>query len=161
MTDQVTFRYEPKESDLAEVRSMLQGIGIFRAGEIDVAEELVQDRLTKGRASEYFFVFAESGSGLEGYACYGPITVTESSHDLYWIAVRHDVMRSGLGSLVFSEVLARAAASGGTRMFVETSNDPQFTPARKFYERHGFEHVCTVPDFYAHGDHKIIYARGL
>lgn len=161
MTKTMTLRYEPVESDVIDVRNILQSHGQFRAGEIAVAEELVLDRLEKKTRSEYFFVFAEADGKVEGFACYGPITVTVSSFDLYWIGVRLGADRSGLGGELLRETLRLSKEAGGTMMFVETSSDPLYIPARRFYQKHGFAHSCTVADFYAPGDDKLIYGMSL
>ena len=64
-----------------------ESTGVFSPGEIQIAVELADERLAKGEASGYYFVFAEEDGQVRGYACYGPIALTVGSYDLYWIAV--------------------------------------------------------------------------
>src|SRR5688572_27065775 len=80
-------RHEITSEDRDAVRRIVEGTGFFRADEVDIAVELVDERLARGAASGYHFVFAELGEVLAGYVCYGPTACTESSYDLYWIAV--------------------------------------------------------------------------
>src|SRR3990170_399804 len=72
---------------VGRVRSLVAGTGFFNAAEVEVAADLVTERLTKGIRSGYHFVLAERGSTLVAYACYGPIEGTQGSFELYWIAV--------------------------------------------------------------------------
>src|SRR3546814_21022110 len=80
---------------------------MFSAEEIAIAEELVQERVAKGRASGYEFVLLEENGSLLGYACYGPIPGSVTSHDLYWIAVHPARQGRGFGH----RILARPAAA--------------------------------------------------
>jgi len=149
------FRSEPIEQDLASVDQLLTENGIFRRREVLVAIELVQDRLAKGKDSEYRFVFADSESTLAGFVCYGEIT------DLYWIAIRNDCKGTGLGKELLLRAEQDALNSGARAMFIETSSRTDYAPAQRFYEKNGYSSTCTVHDFYDRGDHKIILSKTL
>lgn len=155
------FRSEPVEGDIEAVRSVLDGNGIFRPRETGVAVELVQDRIAKGPRSEYRFILADSESGLAGFVCYGEISVTVGSYDLYWIAVRNDCRGQGLGKELLLRAEQDAAGSGARAMFIETSSRADYGPAQHFYEKSGYVNACIVHDFYNTGDHKIIYCKNL
>lgn len=158
-----TMRTEPTTRDAAEVRALVEATGFFSKDEADVAEELVTERLTKGLASGYHFLFADgpedggAGGRLEGYACYGPAPCTVGSFDLYWIAVHPGAQGKGLGRVLFHAVAEAAAAQGGRILFAETSSREQYAPTRRFYERCGCTVRALVRDFYDAGDDKVIY----
>ena len=60
MTEQpIVFRCDVRSDDRESVRRMVGSTGVFSPVEIDVAEELVDDRLERGLQSDYHFVFAE------------------------------------------------------------------------------------------------------
>jgi hypothetical protein len=44
-------------------------------------------------------------------------------------------------------------------LVVETSSRADYAPTRKFYEVRGYVASATVTDFYAPGDHRVIYAK--
>jgi ribosomal protein S18 acetylase RimI-like enzyme len=168
----VTFRDEPRASDAAAVREIVASTGFFHGFEIDVAVELIEDRLKGGLASEYYFVFADDQGGRTiGYACFGPIACTVGSFDLYWIAVHDSLRGRGLGAALLSQAERLMAAGlpgpGETRLppvrrvYIETSARPQYEPTRAFYRRCGYAEEARLADFYAPGDDKLIYARGL
>ena len=162
MSEAISLRYEPCKHDLDGVEQILRVWGQFRPAEIAVARELVIDRLEKGQRSEYRFIFAErNDKHMVGFACYGPIAVTVSSFDLYWIAVEKEAVGTGIGTKIMEELLRLVSSEGGTKIFAETSSVPSYAQARSFYHRHGFEQICTVPDFYAPGDDKLVFGRSL
>jgi GNAT superfamily N-acetyltransferase len=147
--------------DLERVRELLTATGYFYTAEVKVALELLEDRIEYGAESEYFFLFAEERGRLAGYTCYGPISCTASSFDLFWIAVRPDLQGRGLGRLLLEESERLAAAAGATRIYAETSTRPLYDSTRAFYERCGYALGSVLEDFYAPGDGKATYVKVL
>jgi D-alanine-D-alanine ligase len=156
-----TFRYEVGPADREAVQAIVASTGFFNPAEVAVAVELVDERLAKGPASGYHFVFAERAGQVEGYACYGHIAGTAASYDLYWIAVDASSRRGGLGRLLLSESELLIHEAGGRRIYIETSNRPQYVPTRAFYERCGYQLDALLKDFYGPGDDKAIFVRAL
>ena len=93
----ITLRYDVREEDVVTVREIVESTGFFYPHEVDVAVELVEERLRKGEVSGYFFAFAELDGRTVGYSCYGPIACTASSFDIFWIAIHSDAQRHGMG----------------------------------------------------------------
>ncbi len=154
-----SFRYEVTPADREAVRAIVESTGFFNAGEVAVAVELVDERLAKGTASGYYFVFAEREGRTLGYASYGPIAGTVASFDLYWIAVDVSVQREGLGKRLMAESERLIAEAGGSRIYVETSTRDQYHPTRAFYERCGYRLEAVIEHFYAPGDGKAICVK--
>jgi ribosomal protein S18 acetylase RimI-like enzyme len=157
----LTFRDEPRAEDLHPLRGMVAATGFFSAAELAVALELVEDRLTKGVASDYRFVLAASGGELVGYTCFGPVAATVASWDLYWIVVDPAAQGRGWGRALLAESERRMALGGGHRVYVETSSRAQYAPTRAFYERCGYRQEALLADFYAPGDGKVIFVKEL
>lgn len=147
--------------DPAAVRGLVETTGYFSAAEADVAEELVHERLSRGLDSGYHFIFAELDGRLAGYACYGPVPLTASSYDLYWIVVSPQFQGQGLGRILLQETERWARQAGGTRLYADTSGRAQYASTRAFYERVGFRQETLLEDFYAPGDAKAIYSKRL
>jgi len=161
MTQGITFRYDVLPGDVEAVRSLVARTGFFREDEVAVAAELVSERLHRGEESGYYFVMAEEGGQLLGYVSYGPIACTVSSFDLYWIAVEPCLQGKGLGKRLLHEAERLIQKMGGNRIYVETSNKPQYESTRTFYERCGYETASVLEDFYAPGDSKVTYLKVL
>jgi len=157
----ITFRYEVSPADVETVREIVGSTGFFNPTEIEIAVELVAERLELGDASGYFFVFAERAGQVLGYTSYGPIAGTAGSFDLYWIAIHRNHQGRRLGRVIMEETERRIRASGGLRVYAETSGRPQYEPTRVFYERLGFFREAHLKDFYAPGDDKVFYVKVL
>jgi ribosomal protein S18 acetylase RimI-like enzyme len=156
---QPAFRYEVTPADRESVRRIVESTGFFQPAEIDVAIELVDEHLAKGLASGYYFIFAELNGQTIGYACYGPIACAVGSYDLFWIAVDKPQQRCGWGQTLIAEAERRVREAGGRRVYVETSNRPQYAATRTFYERVGYRQEAVLPEFYGVGDDKVIYVK--
>ena len=158
------WRLTLQEGDATAVHALVAETGFFSESEQQVAVELVEETLSRGAASGYHFVLADDPDDpgqLLGYTCYGPIPATESSYDLYWIAVAPGQQRKGLGGELLRETERLALQQGARRMFVDTSGREQYSPTRRFYERMGYRVEARLEDFYAPGDDKLIFAKSL
>jgi len=161
MTGEPTYRTIVRPADRAWVRDIVTSSNFFSSEEIDVAVELVDEYLRSGEASGYHFLFADFAERVAGYTCFGPVPCTQSSYDLYWIAVHEDFRGQGLGLHLMQRTESLIAARGGKRVYIETSSRPQYDPTRGFYLRCRYRQAALLPDFYADGDGKLIYERRL
>ena len=150
---------QPGDGD--SVRAIVASSGFFTPEEIRIAVELVEERLNKGPASGYSFLFAEQAREVLGYTCFGPIAGTRSSFDLYWIAVRQERRGAGLGRELLARSEEAIARMGGVRVYVETSARLLYAPTREFYTSCGYRQEALLTDFYAPGDSKLIYVKVL
>lgn len=152
-------RYEVMETDPVTIREIVESTKFFYPAEVDVAVELVEERLRKGDASGYDFAFAELDGHTVGYSCYGPIACTTNSFDIYWLAIHCDAQRHGLGKWLMSATEQRIFDRGGERIYVETSGRDHYLPTRKFYDRCGYQKAAELPEFYGPQDSKVIYVK--
>ncbi len=157
----LSFRHELRADDREVVRAIVASTGFFHAPEVEVAVELVDERLAKGPASGYHFVFAEEDGVPLGYACYGPIACTAASYDLFWIAVEQSKRGQGLGRVLLEQAEKQIRAMGGHRVYIETSNRDLYLPTRRFYERCDYALEAVLQDFYGPGDGKAIFVKAL
>lgn len=157
--ESIEYRQTVEPADAGRVRRMVGSSGFFNAEEIEMAVELVDERLEKGDNSGYFFIFAEMNRRTLGYSCYGPISGTQCSFDLFWIVVENEYRgkKIGKGLLVKSEEAIHTM--NGRRIYVETSSRELYAPTRKFYVNNGYRLEATLADFYAPGDSKNIYIK--
>jgi ribosomal protein S18 acetylase RimI-like enzyme len=153
------FRRMAGPLDAGAVEALVRATGVFSAAEVAIARELVEERMARGVASGYEFLFVEDEAGLLGYACWGLIPCTERSFDLYWIAVRPERQGGGVGRRILRAAEEEIARAGGVRIYVETSTRAAYDPTRAFYERCGYARAATFDDFYAPGDGKAVYLK--
>lgn len=157
----LTLRYEVRADDVAVVRDIVESTGFFHPPEVDVAVELVDERLQKGDASGYFFALVEQDGRPIAYSCYGPIACTANSFDVYWIAVHRDAQKRGIGQWLMTLTESLIRVRNGRRIYVETSGRPDYLPTRLFYDRCDYQVVAELPEFYGDGDSKVIYVKVL
>lgn len=158
---QITLRTDVCPADRQAVEEMVKSTEFFSAAEVGIAVELIDDRLAKGGASDYHFVFCDLDGQTVGYACYGLIACTVHSFDVYWIAVHRDFQRQSLGQLLMDASEERIAQMDGRRIYVETSGRSQYESTRRFYERCGYDVEAVFRDFYDVGDDKVVYVKVL
>jgi len=157
----LTFRTTPKETDSQHVKDITESTGFFYDFEVEVAVELVDDWLSDGDASGYYFVFADIDGQTVGYSCFGPIACTKSSHDLYWIVTHNDYRGKGIGKQLLEETYKHARAMGCTGLYAETSGREQYKPTQHFYDNNNFILEAILKDFYDIGDDKLVYVKKL
>ncbi|MFH1134801.1 MAG: GNAT family N-acetyltransferase [Pseudomonadota bacterium] len=156
------WRHEAYPGDRETVRRLCRTSEMFSPAEVDIAEELVREHLDKGAAaSGYFFLFAQDGPRVVGYACFGPIAGSLCSWDLYWIVVDKQVQGRGLGRKILNEVEKIILGAGRGRIYVETSSRPDYRLTRKFYEGAGYFQEAVIQRFYGPDDHKVIYVKAV
>jgi ribosomal protein S18 acetylase RimI-like enzyme len=155
------FREEVRPADREAVGRLVRATGFFSAEEADIAEELVMERLAKGDGSGYFFLFAEEGDRLIGYACFGPIPGSAHSYDLYWIAVDPGAQGQGIGRKLMAAAERIMAARGARLIYADTSSRSQYEPTRSFYLACGYRQEALLADFYAPADGKVIFVKPL
>jgi ribosomal protein S18 acetylase RimI-like enzyme len=156
-----TVRRGIEPADRAAVSRLLAGTGFFNPEELEVAMELVDDRLNLGEESHYRFLVAEHGGAVAGYACWGPIPGTAESADLYWIAVDPSCQGLGIGRALLREAEAWMAAAGRPRVYLETAGRAQYAPTRAFYLACGYHVAAELEDFYSPGDSRVTFLKVL
>ncbi|HDS05534.1 MAG TPA: GNAT family N-acetyltransferase [Deltaproteobacteria bacterium] len=157
----IIYRREIKKSDVTAIAEIVKSSGFFSAAELDIAIELAEEKLDLGEDSSYQFLFAEQTGFVIGYACWGFIPATTGSVDLYWIAMRENSRGQGLGKKLLLETEKIIRASGGLKIYIETSSREQYQPTRRFYEMRGYQQAAFLEDFYFPGDSKIIYLKNI
>ena len=155
----LTFREIPLEDDPEKVGTIVKETGFLSESEVEIAIELVRERLSKGAQSGYYFLFAEKEKKLIGYTCFGPVPGTLSSFDLYWIVIDKRFQGHGTGKLLETMTEDIIKKMGGLRIYAETSSKPLYEPTRAFYRNTGYDEAAYLDDFYAPCDGKIIFVK--
>jgi len=148
--------------DRPNILRLIEGTRTFNKMEIQVAAEVIDDVLRYPEKSDYYiFSAVDSSDSPNGYICFGPIPMTQDRYDLYWIAVDKMASRQGIGGELLEFMEANLLKKGAKRVYVDTSSTPPYKTARAFYEKHGYQIVCVLDDFYRKGDHKMIFMKEL
>jgi len=152
-------------ADRSGVFRILENAGNFTPEEVGTALELIDEWLGLGERSGYLTYVLESitegESEVYGYVCFGPTPLTESTFDLYWIAVDKSKHRGGVGKRLLKFAEDEIARRGGQLLLVETSSQETYGGTIQFYEKTGYELVGKIKDYYKIGDDKLIFLKKL
>ena len=159
MKQNVSFRTEVKTSDINAVENIVRSTGFFREDEIEVAVELIRERIGNGEISGYEFVFAEIDGVAVSYTCYGLIPCSLLSYDLYWIVTHNDYRGKGIGKMLMTKTESLIAAKKGKAVYVETSSKELYKPTCAFYESSKYVLKARFEDFYDYGDDKLVFVK--
>ena len=158
------FVVQPLEDhDLAAVERIVSEVAVFSPDEVETALELIDEWLAEGEASGYLtYVLKEGKAGdVRGYVCFGPTPLTESTWDLYWVAVDPATQGKGYGQKLLAFAEAEVKRRGGRLLLIETASQEAYGATVRFYERAGYELVSRIRDFYRAGDDKLTFAKTL
>lgn len=145
-------------SDRGQVERITRGVGLFRDDEIPVALEVFE--ATAAGTDTYEGIAAEADGVLVGWASWGLVPCTLWTFDLYWIVVDAACHGMGVGSRMLKE-MERRVAGRGRMICVETAGRTDYAATRGFYQRHGYQVVATIPDYYAAGDDQVTFVKRL
>ena len=155
----LTFRTTPEQRDITRVFEIVESTKFFYDHEVEIAVELVTERLAHGESTGYYFVFAEVDGVTAAYSCFGPITMSKTSFDLYWIATHKDFRGKGIGRKLLEETCKQAKKMGCSILIAETSGLEHYAPTRAFYISNKFDLEARLKDFYTMGDDKLFYTK--
>ncbi len=149
------------QADKPAIMQILRHTPEFKPAEVLVAEEVIDGYLGTPDHCGYFALVAELGSDIVGYICYGATPLTESTWDVYWMAVAPDRQGQGIGGILMETCVKNIREAGGKLAIIETSSIPEYERTRRFHYHHGFELIATIPDFYAPGDDMVLLQKRL
>lgn len=150
------------QEDRATIADLVVSVDNFNQAEIQCALELVDIYLNDKKQTDYRVVVAEDPvSGVQAYACYGPVPLTKGTYDLYWIATHPDSRGRGFGRALMAHVETKVLENRGRLLALETSSRESYERTVEFYHRLGFEETSRISDFYDVGDDKLIYVKKL
>lgn len=169
-----------KSEDREAIKNILIDTQIFNQEEIDCALELIDIYLNNPSQKDYLIASAiKQGHGsvknklspcplpvapsfeVVGYVCYGKAPLTNGTYDLYWIAVKSDYQKQGIGKNLLKYVEDEIVKFSGRILLAETSSRAVYEKTRQFYINNSFSEEARIKDFYSKGDDKIIYRKDM
>lgn len=147
-------------ADRPKIEALLKGLDAFTDAERAVALELVDTQLSHLDVDDYRFILAfGDGNTLAGYLCYGRTPMTAATYDLYWVATSPAFARQGVARGLVAAMDHQIKQEGGGTVRVETGTREGHGAAVRFYDATGYSRACAIPDFYAPGDHLLIFTK--
>ncbi|MBI3193944.1 MAG: GNAT family N-acetyltransferase [Ignavibacteriae bacterium] len=157
--EQVSVRKFQSE-DKPAIIEILRATNVFSDEEITIAIELMDEFIQNPNQQDYDVYTAVSEEGqVLGYYCVGPTPLTHGTFDLYWIAVKPDWHKQGVGSLLNRHCEELVKSLGGRLIVAETSSKPNYETTRRFYHLQGYLEVANIKDYYKPGDSLVIFGK--
>lgn len=150
-----------RADEAAPIVQLAREARVFDDEEIAAVDELVGDYVAKGDASPYRFLSCRQDERVLGFTCYCRRSLTRSTFDLCWICSAPDAQHQGVGGALLRRTEQAVRQEGGRLLLVETSSRPEYEPARRFYESHGYRREAVIADFYTEGDSLVLYSKRL
>ncbi len=147
--------------DRDRVESIVRAVGNFSPDEIETALELVDEWIDSGEESGYLIFVIDVDRDVKGYVCVGPTPLTESTYDLYWIAVDAVAQGTGYGQRLLAFAEDEVRRRGGGLLLIETASHDSYLATVRFYERAGYELLSRIPSYYRPGDDKLTFGKDL
>ena len=148
----------PEDRDA--IQRLLAGVELFSAEEAATALELVDEWIATGEASGYL-TYVLDDNGVTGFVSFGPTPLTQSTWDLYWIAVAPEAQGHGYGRRLLRFAEAEVRQRGGTLLLIETGSREANAATVRFYQKAGYQLTCRIADFYRPGDDKLTFGKQL
>jgi ribosomal protein S18 acetylase RimI-like enzyme len=145
-------------ADTTALVVLADATGFFKPHEIVALREVLDDYHTANRDFGHVARTWDDGGPL-GFVYYAPTAMTDRTWELWWIAVSKTLQGRGIGGAMLAAVEADVRAADGRLLLIETSSTPVYEPTRQFYLKHRYAVAARIPDFYADGDDKIIFAK--
>ena len=151
-----------KSEDRKAIKTILIDTQIFNQEEIVCALELIDIYLNNPSQKDYLITSAiNEDDKIIGYVCYGKAPLTNGAYDLYWIAVKPEYQRHGIGKILLNHIEEEIVKLSGRLLFAETSSRAVYEKTRQFYINNSFSEEARIKDFYSKGDDKIIYRKDM
>ncbi|MEX2115650.1 MAG: GNAT family N-acetyltransferase [Bacteroidota bacterium] len=150
------------KEDIQPLKEILVTTGVFKKEEIDVAVELMEIVVEEPDQRDYLmFTSADHENKVLGYYCVGPTPLTETTYDLYWLAVDVRHHGGGVGRELMDHCFELVSSRGGRKIIAETSSQASYNRTRAFYGKNGFVEESRIKDYYSPGDDLVIYTKHL
>ena len=151
-----------RKEDLHPLVGLVEATNVFRQEEVDVARELMEIVAEDKDQKDYVIAtYTDENHAVRGYYCVGRTPMTETTYDLYWIAVDPLAHGKGIGKELLHHCEEYVRQQGGKLIIAETSSMEKYNKTRLFYEHHHYTEASRINDYYAPGDGLVVYIKYL
>jgi len=146
-------------ADTPHLLTITKGTRVFRPIEIQALQEVLDDYHATAHAHGHRSITCEHEGPPIGFAYYAPAAMTDRTWYLYWIAVNKDIHAKGVGTKLLHYLEEDVRRQQGRILLIETSSLAHYELTRRFYLKHQYDQVATLPDYYADGDDMVVFRK--
>ena len=144
------------KDDLPALEQVLKQTDLFPP---DMLEDMMSPFL-EGKSDSFWMTCLHDGS-VSGFTFTAPEDLTDGTWNMLAIAVLPSLQTLGLGRELIRHTEKHLRALKQRLIIADTSGTSAFAGTRQFYDSVGYREVARIPDFWAEGDNKIVFARKL
>lgn len=148
-------------ADKPALLALAAATGVFEPHEAETLLGKVLDDLYAGRLGPGHSAYVWIDKPLDdpsGWVYFSPDAHSNRAWQLWWIGVAPNRQQQGIGSKLIQFVEKWVQGAGGRLLLVGTSS---LLRTRIFYTKQGYAECGCIPDFYADGNGKLIFAKSL
>lgn len=143
----------------ADVPALKQVIDATEMFPSEMLDDMFAPYLAEPNGSDIWFTYADPDPVAVAYCA--PERMTEGTYNLYLIAVLPAFQSGGRGADMMRYIEEKLREMGARVLIVETSGLPEFERTRAFYKRIGYAEEARIREFYAAGEDKVVFWKGL
>lgn len=148
------------KEDIPELKRILEATEVFKSEEMVAAVEMMETVVHDPHQEDYvMFTAIDDARAVRGYYCVGPVSFSDTTFDLYWIAADPEVHGKGFGKQLIEHCESFVRSKNGKLLIAETSSRPSYEKTRKFYERCGYAAEARIRNYYSIGDDLVVYSK--
>jgi GNAT superfamily N-acetyltransferase len=144
-----------RDADQASVENLATSTGMFAQGEWQAPD------LQNLHVDHRWIVAVDGDDTVIGSAYFAPESALGSLWNTYFLSVRKDSHRQGIGRFIMTYIEELALSAGINTLIVETSSLESYSRARSFYVALGYVREAEIRNFYGQGDDKIVFWKSL
>ena len=146
----------PTSADLPQIELILKDTELFPA---EMLAEMIKPFLNGLTDDDRWWVCEDDQHGVIGFSFARLEQLTEGTWNLLAIGFRTAHQRGGLGGRLLEAV--EKSLEGQRILIIETSSLDGYADTRGFYSSRGYTQEAVIRDYWAAGDHKIIFRKAL
>lgn len=145
-----------RADDLPAVKAVIDACELFPS---EMLDEMVSAFLGPEPCQEFWLVYDEPNPIAVAYC--SQERMTQGTWNQLLIAVHPEHQGQGIGTQIMQLTEQILGEQGERVLLVETSGTEGFERTRAFYQKNGYEEEACIRDYYAEGDHKIVFRKAL
>ena len=143
--------------DIPALKIVVDETGLFPS---DMLQDMLAEFLSKTQSNEIWLTSEVKGQAV-GFCYAVPEKLTDGTWNMLAIAVLPTQQGGGLGSAIAKELEHSLRTLGQRILIADTSGTEQFAQTREFYRKCGYVEEARIRDFWADGDDKVTFRKGL
>lgn len=147
-----------KASDTNQIVAIAKSLNVFTAEELECLDEDISDFLEPDSDPDFMHTVRVDGK-IAGFIHYGPLAITDRGMMLFWILVAPEMRSTGLAKRLVDHMEEEARKANCRILFIETSDNETFEPAKRFYVKNGYKLACVIADYYEAGHGKAVFSK--